>query len=234
MKAAVRKIAASCSESAARTSAQISSGESTSISTLLRTRGRSTSSIGLVRKAIAALRVAEDRAEDDEVLLDGSVRRRLASDPVVPPAFDRRGGDVLKRESAQGLVESPDGQSVVGQRRCLAGALLRGVSQPFSARIGERRAGRYGSVQLAAPSVREDLLQRLLSHAPRVVTGRRATATGPVRPESPVGLLAIRWPVLQIPNRPALALPELHVTARPHHGSILTLSPDAHPTWPRQ
>ena len=45
--AAVRKIAASCSDSAARTSAQTSSGEKTSIAVDARNRGFSTSAIGL-------------------------------------------------------------------------------------------------------------------------------------------------------------------------------------------
>jgi hypothetical protein len=48
VKAAVRKIAPSCSELAARASAQTSSGENTSMSPLRFSGGRSTSLAGLI------------------------------------------------------------------------------------------------------------------------------------------------------------------------------------------
>ena len=60
--------------------------------------------------------MAEDRAEDDEVLLHGPVRRSLPRDPLIPPALDRLSGYVLKCEAAQDLVEPAHGQSVVGER----------------------------------------------------------------------------------------------------------------------
>jgi len=134
--AAVRNIAASCSLSAARTSAHTSSGENTSIAEDARWRGFSTGH-RVVAELVDAARTHEDAVEHRQQLDLGAVahpQRRL-------PGLDPVCRHVLEPQRAERRHQvRPDARAILDQRRGLAVEVVLQVAQPLLARLGERHA----------------------------------------------------------------------------------------------
>ena len=209
VKAAVRKIAASCSESAARTSAMISSGEKTLISVREAVRGFSTSATGFVGQPVELAGSLHDAVEDGDRLLARAVREpAVRVDLVRRPALDALGREVLEQDRRRGAGGRGCGRSsrsraastacAGGPARCSGGTRRR-------RRRPSRRCGPCpGSVPAAASA--SDAAQPGLGGALREVARRRTASRGPGRAERLLDLAAVGQAVLRSPDRAALAL----------------------------
>ena len=82
------------------------------------------------------------------------------------------------------------------------------VAKPLRSgeRVVEASAGADGARQRAAARLVERLTQPVLGLALRVVAGRWTAALGPRRPDLLLRLVAVREPVLRVPDGSALAL----------------------------
>ncbi len=124
-----------------------------------------------------------------------------------------------------------DRVAVVADRRWLAPPVLLREAQVLARRIGERGPGLVDAVSF--PRIAEPALERtarrvargkaglvervaepVLRQALGEVSGGRPATTGPGGPEHLLDLAAVGRPVLRVPDRPALALLEIHVTGR--------------------
>ena len=132
VKAAVRKIAASCSDAAARTSAQTSSGLSTSISPPRGWLGFSTSATGLIGQLVELASAFEDPVQQH----DGLSAAARAPAQRGQPRLDPLGRDVLDLELAErGQDLGVDQPAVALHGRGLAFAVVLDVAQVLGGRL---------------------------------------------------------------------------------------------------
>jgi hypothetical protein len=156
----------------------------------------------------------QDLMEHHEHLLHRAARQLALAQQPLPVHVDPLGRDLLERRRLAELChQRPAHIPVVRLRRGGQLLVVAAVALVLRARVLERLAGaRLGASQRAAPSVGQQLLQRLVRGAVGLVAGGWAAALGPPRAEPLLDLAAVGQAVLQVQDLAALALLDPHVS----------------------